>query len=381
MKSKLAILLSHPVQYYSPLFVALSKAIELKVFYAFQPDPNQQGKEGFGKAFQWDIDLLEGYSYEFVANIAARPTSASYAGCDTPSLGERLEEYGTTHIVSFGWHLKMYRQALAYAKKNKIPIAVRGDSQLNPQLPKWKKIIKKLYYPYFLSQYDAFLSVGQRNKEYLKYYGVPERKIIFSPHAIDQAFWKVPRKQERGSFVFVWVAKFIPKKRPLDVIQAFKKMLAEDANLEEKVLLQMVGSGELLEEAKAHAKDCKQIQFLGFKNQTELRDIYVNSDCLLLSSNYEETWGLVVNEAFACGVPAIVSDACGCGPDLVDKTTGCIYALGNINSLVFCLRSMLKKLSTEEDANNLKEAIKQKNSLYSYKKVVESIKYFLEQSN
>lgn len=373
--NKIAIILSHPVQYYAPLFATLSKEIELKVFYAFQPNAEQQGKEGFGRAFQWDIDLLEGYSYEFVANIAVRPSSASYAGCDTPNLGERIEAYGATHVVTFGWHLKMYRQALAYAKSNKIPIAVRGDSQLNPQLAVWKKIIKKLYYPYFLSQYDAFLSVGQRNKEYLKYYGVPEKKIIFSPHAINQAFWKGQSKQERASFVFVWVAKFIPKKRPLDVIQAFKKMLAEDAKLQEKVLLQMVGSGELLEESMELAKDCNQIQFLGFKNQTELKEIYTNVDCLILSSDYGETWGLVVNEAFAAGIPAIVSDACGCSEDLIDGKSGLSYKMGNISALNSALLNMIDLISMQ--SQQISEVIDAMNNAYSFATIVQSFKFFI----
>ena len=49
---KLAIILSHPVQYYSPLFAAAAKEMEIKVFYGFQPNSEQQGRQGFGKAFQ-----------------------------------------------------------------------------------------------------------------------------------------------------------------------------------------------------------------------------------------------------------------------------------------------------------------------------------------
>lgn len=373
--NKLAIILSHPVQYYSPLFAVLSKEIELKVFYAFEPDALQQGKEGFSKAFQWDIDLLSGYSYEFVTNIAERPSSAYYRGCDTPGLGESLKEYGATHIVSFGWHLKMYRQALHYAKRNKIPIAVRGDSQLNPQLPWWKKFIKKLYYPFFLNQFDAFLSVGKRNKAYLRYYGVPERKIIFSPHAINQAFWKVQRKKENSSFIFVWVAKFIPKKRPLDVIRAFKLLVTEDVGLKDRVVLHMIGSGDLLEKAKKEVKDCKQIEFLGFKNQTELKEIYVNADCIILSSDYGETWGLVVNEAFAAGVPALVSNACGCSADLIDGKSGLSFEMGNIRSLKRAMLKVMDLISTQPQQIN--ERIDVMNHAYSFSAIIQSFKQFV----
>ena len=300
--SKLAIILSHPVQYYSPLFTALAKEIDMKVFYAFKPSAQQQGKEGFGTAFEWDLDLLSGYTYEFVENMAQQPSSAFYAGCDTPSIGEKLAEYGATHVVSFGWYLKMHRQALRHCKKHKIPIAVRGDSQLNPQLPFWKKIIKKAYYPYFLKQYDAFLAVGKRNRAYLRHYGVPDQCIIFSPHAIDQDFWRVERIKATEKFRFIWVAKFIPKKRPLDAIRAFKTLLKEDPTLKERIELCMVGSGPLLDQAKAAAGGASQISFPGFKNQLELKEEYSKSDCLVLTSDYRETWGLVVNEAFASGI-------------------------------------------------------------------------------
>lgn len=375
MKSKLAIVLSHPVQYYSPLFVEAAKQLEIKVFYAFQPNAQQQGVAGFGRAFKWDLDLLSGYEYEFVENVTKKPSSAYFAGCDTPNIGKRLSDYGATHLITFGWHLKMYRQTLHYCKENKIPIAVRGDSQLNPQLPLWKRIVKKLYYPYFLKKYDAFLSVGKRNKAYLSHYGVPEKHIIFSPHAIDQDFWRLERKQPREKFSFIWVAKLIPKKRPLDAIRAFKKLLKEEPNLKDKAELRMVGSGPLLDQAKEYARGIEQISFPGFKNQSELKSEYANADCLLLTSDYGETWGLVVNEAFAAGLPVIVSDACGCSADLIDGINGRSYVFGNTNELTVQMKSLLQW--KVEDHNEAQKSIKQKNHIYSFSSIVDSFKQFI----
>lgn len=375
-KSKLAIILSHPVQYYSPLFVAAAKQLELKVFYGFKPNAQEQGKEGFGKAFEWDVDLLSGYDFEFVDNLAQNPSSAFYKGCDTPTIGERLKSFGATHVISFGWHLKMYRQALSYCNKNKIPIAVRGDSQLNPRLPLWKKLLKKIYYPYFLRKYDAFLSVGKRNKAYLNYYGVSDHKIIFSPHAIKQDFWKVEHKKTSERFVFIWVAKFIPKKRPLEAIKAFKKLLDEEPQLRDKTELRMVGSGELMKQAKAEAKEVKQIKFLGFKNQSELRQEYAQANCLLLTSDYGETWGLVVNEAFAAGVPAIVSDACGCSVDLIDGKSGKVYAIGEVWQIVAQMKQMVEWSTF--DIAIAKKSIAKKNRLHEFSKIVASFNQFIE---
>jgi len=71
--------------------------------------------------------------------------------------------------------------------------------------------------------------------------------------------------------------------------------------------------------------------FHGFVNQSEMPAVYAASDVMVLPSDGLETWGLAVNEAMACGVPAVVSDAVGCGPDLVEQgVTGAIFPLGDI---------------------------------------------------
>src|SRR4029077_19922149 len=76
------------------------------------------------------------------------------------------------------------------------------------------------------------------------------------------------------------------------------------------------------------------VSFAGFLNQTELTRAYAAGDCLVLPSDYGETWGLVVNEAMVCGLPAIVSDRVGCGPDLVEPgVTGAIFPFGDVQLL------------------------------------------------
>jgi glycosyltransferase involved in cell wall biosynthesis len=62
----------------------------------------------------------------------------------------------------------------------------------------------------------------------------------------------------------------------------------------------------------------------------------------VLPSDGGETWGLVVNEAMACGCPAIVSDACGCAPDLIDESkTGFTFPLGDTEALAERLAQMV----------------------------------------
>ena len=71
------------------------------------------------------------------------------------------------------------------------------------------------------------------------------------------------------------------------------------------------------------------VRMLGFVNQSELPGIYASADVLVVPSDFRETWGLVVNEAMACGTPAVVSVAVGCAPDLImEGLTGAIFPCG-----------------------------------------------------
>ncbi len=97
----------------------------------------------------------------------------------------------------------------------------------------------------------------------------------------------------------------------------------------------MKGTGVLGNEATALATESGlPVSFAGFLNQTEITQAYAAGDCLVLPSDYGETWGLVVNEAMVCGLPAIVSDRVGCGPDLVEPgVTGAVFPFGDIPAL------------------------------------------------
>lgn len=374
-QKKLAIVVSHPIQYYAPLFAVLAKEIELKVFYCHNPTPEEVGKDGFGKSFSWDIDLLKGYNYEFLENVSKNPSVTAKDGCDTPSIGTRLTAYGVTHVVVFGWYLKSHIQALKFCNRQGIPIAARGDSQLDPSQHWVKRLVKKLYYPFFLSRYDAFLSVGKRNKEYLQHFGVKSEKILFSPHAVDQDFWAV-EKVRHDKIIFLWVAKFIPKKRPFDVIESFKLALNEVEG-EEGIELHLIGTGELLEEAKRKAKEVPSIKFFGFKNQTELKSMYANADALVLSSDYLETWGLVINEGFASGLPAIVSSAVGCSQNLINADTGLIYPVGDVSKLKKCMIEYVQLLQNKDEVSRIRKGITEINKQFNFDRNIASFQQFL----
>ena len=128
MKIKLAIVSTHPIQYYSPWFrhlaeqgeslsgsLSLSKAqpgnFSFEVFYAHRQTAKGQAEAGFGVEFEWDVPVLEGYPHRFLKNASRRPGTDWFGGCDCPEIGEILVREGFTHVLLIGWHKKVFWQA------------------------------------------------------------------------------------------------------------------------------------------------------------------------------------------------------------------------------------------------------------------------------
>ncbi len=374
LNKKLAIVVSHPIQYYASLFREVAKEIPLVVFYGDNPSSDNVGKSGFGIPIKWDIDMFSDYNYEFYNNINEKNSDlTTYNSVAVKDIEEHFKKHQITHCIIFGWYLKYYIQALKYCNKNKICVAVRGDSQINPNGSKLKHFIKKLSYPFLLKKYNSLFYVGIHNKEYLLTYGAKEKQLIFSPHAVDQNFWtpKVQKEKNQDKIIFLWVGKFINIKRPLDMVEAFNNVSQNHNNIE----LWMVGSGNLFNRVEAKSKTNKKIQLLGFKNQSELKEVYSKADCLVLTSE-SESWGLVVNEAFCFNIPVILSDTCGCSSDLIiENETGYIYKKGSISELS---KKMIHFIKDFKSSKNFNSAISEKNKIYSYSEIVQSFKTFMQ---
>ena len=145
--------------------------------------------------------------------------------------------------------------------------------------------------------------------------------------------------------LLLFAGKFAPVKRPLDVVRAVA--LCRQAGLDRELL--MAGDGQLRQEITSTADELGvPVHLLGFYNQTEMPKAYSAADILVLPST-QETWGLVTNEALACGRPVVVSDACGCAPDLVEEgKTGSTFKVGDIDALKAAIeRVVLHRPATE----------------------------------
>jgi len=346
-KYSIGILATHPIQYYVPWYRALAghPEINLRVFYCHRQTPQGQAEAGFGVPFDWDIPLFDGYAYQFLTNKSRHPNVYTFFGCNTPEIMNIIFESSFDAFMVQGWSMLSFWQAIIACWRAHTPVLVRGDSQLLTHRFLLKRALKYLTHRWFIPRFDAYLVVGKRAKEYYLHYGADQKKMFSVPHCVDNDFftssesalesqreslrrnWGIPE----DAVVFLFAGKLIPKKRADDFLKALEIACKNVTGIFGLV----VGDGPLRSKLEALSKDANlPVTFTGFLNQQEIPKAYAASDVLVLSSDGRETWGLVVNEAFACGLPAIVSDKAGCVPDLiVPAETGAVFPCGNIEKL------------------------------------------------
>jgi glycosyltransferase involved in cell wall biosynthesis len=240
---RLAIVASHPVQYQIPWYQALTRLIDVHVLYAHRVSAAEHARAGFDVEFEWDVPMFEGYSFEWLTNRASRPGVDHFWGCNTPDVGAAIERGRFDAVLVNGWNLWSYWQAIRAARLAGIPVLVRGDSQLPGSRGTLSRLLKRIGYPRMLASFDACLAVGERNAQYYRHYGVPERRIHRSPHCVDNTFFARAAAEARcrrgdirrelglpqDAVVFMFAGKLIDKKRPLDFLEAIGRVSAEGA--------------------------------------------------------------------------------------------------------------------------------------------------------
>lgn len=383
---RLAIVISHPTQYYSPWFrwIAQHTSIDCRVFYLWDAGVRAVRDPRFGTTFAWDVDLLTGYESEFVRNVAPKPGTDRFAGLWNPSLLRRLKAWKPDAILCFGYAYATHLMLIAGARLARIPLIFRGDSHFIDRGPPrgmraW--MLRGLY-----SQFAAVTYVGNANRGYYRDLGVPEDKLHFAPHAVDASLFNPanPKHLENATRlrarlgidtadrVILFAGKFHPEKQPLALLEVF---LALD---EPNVHLVFVGDGAQRELLVQRAAGCARVHFLPFANQTEMPARYLLADLYVLpSSGLHETWGLAVNEAMHMGVPCIVSHRVGCQSDLVDHgSTGWVFRAQDSNALRECLTSALRTDLQPIRANALRRV-----ASYSFDAATRGLQAALEQAS
>lgn len=334
---RLAIVISHPTQYYSPWFrwLAARAGINLRVFYLWDFGVAPTRDPRFQTTVQWDVDLLSGYESEFVPNRSAHPGAETFRGFDNPELTSQLAAWRPDAVLLFGYAWLSHLKVIGWARLRGIPIVFRGDSHLLGRPA--PGLLRRLLLGLLFRQFRAVAAVGAANRRYFETFGVRADRIFFVPHAVNATLFDPSNPSARSAAaelrtrlgftpstrVLLFAGKFTAAKQPAELLAAFLELKPDNA------VLVFVGDGpekerlhDLARKAPPHC-----VHFLPFANQSEMPARYLLADIFVLPSRgVYETWGLAVNEAMHMGVPCLVSNRVGCQEDLVeDGRTGWVF--------------------------------------------------------
>jgi glycosyltransferase involved in cell wall biosynthesis len=355
--TRIAVLNSHPIQYFAPLYAYLNAAPDLEVTALYLSDVSIRGGRDaeFGQDVKWDLDLLAGYNALFLGQNARNREPRGFWSLIAPQTWNEVRSGRYDVIWVHGHNHAANLIAVVAAKAAGLPVMMRGDTHLG--LPRYgiKSILHRPLVGILYRFCDRLLAVGSANAAFYRAMGVPRHKICLIPYAVDNERFiqaanltDVEKAEVRKRYnlpldrpAVLYAAKFTRRKRPDDLLEAARRLKVET---DRAYTLVMAGSGELERQLRAFCAEheLKNVVFTGFINQSELPRLYGASDVFVLPAE-NEPWGLAVNEAMCAGRPVIVSREVGCVPDLVqDGVNGYTPAAGDVEGLVCALRRLIE---------------------------------------
>lgn len=354
--TRLAVVLSHPTQYYSPWFRWLHTHVPelyLQVFYLWDFGLVSTHDPGFQQELSWDLPLLEGYRRTLVRNRSSDPGTHHFNGLDNPDLVPQLLLWQPDVILLFGYTYSSHVRLLLDRRLRHVPILFRGDSHhLCPESglsAALKSVLRRLLF----RRLWGGLAVGQANAHWLQRSGIPAHRLLHAPHAVDNDRFQAaaPQAQQEArrwrqrlliaptAPLLLFAGKFEAKKQPLLLLQAFLALDHPEA------VLVFVGAGSLESSLRQQIERLQpgRVILQGFQNQSAMPRVYALADLVILPSlGRSETWGLCINEAMAMARPVLISSHVGCGPDLVIAgSTGWVFKAGDQASLTAALAEAL----------------------------------------
>src|SRR5262245_21989228 len=241
-----------------------------------------------------------------------------------------LQQTNPDIVAVNGWNNFGSLAAAACCARLAIPMIVMSESarQDEPRT-QWKEMIKRR----IVGLYSAARVGGQRHVEYLVELGMPVDRIFTGYDVVDNNYFcerarqiRNAKSQTRNLYglpdnYFLASARFIEKKNLPRLISAYAEYRQKsEADGKAAWDLILLGDGPLRETLNSQLSILNlhdHVHLPGFKHYDELPAYYASANAFVHASAIEQ-WGLVVNEAIASGLPVIVSDRCGCAPELVN---------------------------------------------------------------
>ena len=321
---RLAIVVTHPIQHFVHFYRALANdpALDLHVLYGAPIGVKPYFDSEMRSEISWNMDLLGGYSHEFLEAAADGRQSGIWSP-NSAAVAARLSAFSPDVVLVYGYAQMNVLRALLWCRRNRIPAMTIGDSELLQDRSGWKSAIKSLGIPLVYKQFSAFLSVGDRNEEYYRHYGARAGQIFRVPFTIDEHAYGAARENRAGlraeirkefdlredDIVALFVGKLSPRKRPGDLLDAIA--LLQDRKEGRRIVALFAGHGELAEQLRASAAaKGLDARFAGFVNVDRLPALYAAADVLVHPSQ-ADPHPLICSESACIGLPMVLSDRVG----------------------------------------------------------------------
>lgn len=312
--------------YKSSVFQALQQLVNQQAnvtVRVLQIARNEQSRSGLEAVVDTTVPAYT-YDYDLLFDRYLEETTLRER---TTALIQRARAFKPDVINLTGYYDPAQLLLLLWAKVRGIRVVMQNESTASDhQRGGWKEQFKR----WVFRQCDGFFCFGSQSADYLIGLGVPERKILLRKNAVDNetlraAFDRaLPSRAETQTSMglkpanFVFVGRLIGVKNLPMLLSAFADAQKQSANGADWGLI-LLGDGAdkaLLTEQIETLGLARSVTILPGRPWFQVPDVLALSNVLVLPSR-SEPWGLVVNEAMACGLPVVVSDRCGCVPDLI----------------------------------------------------------------
>ena len=320
-----------PTPYRSPLFdlVAARPELELTVIYAAHTVAGRT----------WSVEpqhrstFLRGLALPGLARVLHHDYPV------TPGILRALRESRPDVVVVSGWSTFAAQAAIAWCRRRRVPYLPLVESHdLGPRKG-WRRAVKGAVVPRVLRSAAGALALGAASRDSLVERGAPRERIHIFANTIDVPAWEERQRrlaQRRPELraklgaaaddvVLLSVARLGPEKG-LDTL-----VRGVAAARDPKLLLVVAGDGPQRREIEVLAQELGvRLRLTGDLPADRIAEAYAAADIFALLST-RETWGVVVNEAAASGLPLVLSDRVGAAYDLLrDGENGSLVNAGNV---------------------------------------------------
>jgi glycosyltransferase involved in cell wall biosynthesis len=293
--------------------------VQLKVFFLSYGNKVRHWK--FNNNFNFDFEILK----NITISLKGKKLSTFFIN---PQISNHFQKENPDKIISFGWNNWASYVASNWCKKNKKEFILWSGSTKYEK--SWRRTLFHPLVKYILKKTDNFIAYGTRAKEYLISLGINPKKIQIIYNTVDIDYFREKSKnfseEKKAKFkkelgiktdkILLFSGQLIERKGVFELLEGFKKYQKIDPNI--SLLILGKGQEKKKMEKIIQEKSIHNVVFANFVQYNNLYKYYSISDLLILPSR-EEVWGLVLNEAMACGLPVITTHETGASVDLVEE--------------------------------------------------------------